>query len=149
MKKGTSDWLRFWGKVKRGPGCWEWQACTSQAGYGNFGLNGQCKLSHRIMYEIGHGKIPAKMFVCHACDNPSCVRPSHLFLGTQKDNMMDASNKHRIAHGERGGNATLKEDDVIQIRNSKDKGKEVAKQYNISESTVSKIRLRRRWKHVK
>src|SRR5678816_769446 len=104
---------RFWKHVKRaqGDGCWIWTAdkMTSQqkrrtqrgAGYGNFMINGCTKrvFAHRFSWELHFGPIPPGMLVCHRCDNPSCVRPDHLFLGTHKDNTQDMIRKGRHAHG--------------------------------------------------
>jgi hypothetical protein len=91
---------RFWEKVdKKSPDeCWEWKNSIIN-GYGTIKLNGKNKLTHRLSYELNVGPIPPGLFVCHTCDNPKCVNPTHLFLGTQKDNLQDASKKGRIASG--------------------------------------------------
>jgi len=90
---------RFWSKVKTSGNdtCWTWTSGTTQAGYGKFGESrkGRTILSHRYSYKIKYGKIPDGLFVCHHCDNPPCVNPKHLFLGTQSDNQIDSSNKKR------------------------------------------------------
>lgn len=76
--------------------CWLWTAHISEGGYGRILHNGKFALAHRVSWEIHNGPIPDDMQVCHKCDVPACVNPNHLFLGTQKDNMRDASEKGRL-----------------------------------------------------
>lgn len=84
----------FWKKVKKTRTCWEWTA-KKVYGYGYLGLNGKSIRAHRFSWELANGKIPPELFVLHKCDNRKCVKPSHLFLGTQKDNIQDAISKNR------------------------------------------------------
>lgn len=91
---------RFWERVQKDDGCWEWTGATSAAGYGVFGKNTKLWFAHRFSYELSNGPIPDGMFVCHQCDNPRCVRPDHLFLGSHKDNMKDMCLKGRQSKGE-------------------------------------------------
>ena len=92
--------IRFWSFVdkKRDNDCWLWLGSKDENGYGRLATQqGKSGIkAHRLSYELRNGAIPKGMFVCHKCDNPSCVNPSHLFIGTQKDNMQDCSMKNRI-----------------------------------------------------
>ena len=106
-------------------GCWEWQGGGTPAGYGITTVNKRTTYMHRLSWEIHRGPIPSGMCVCHRCDNPSCVRPDHLFLGTAKDNCLDRKRKGRNAPGEatrhRGehhGMAKLSASDVAEIRSA-------------------------------
>lgn len=92
---------RFWEKVAKGDGCWEWQGARHAKGYGQFLTDTQSK-AHRFSWELHFGPIPDGMQVCHHCDNPPCVRPDHLFLGTNQDNVDDAYAKgHFFNRGHR------------------------------------------------
>lgn len=85
-------------RIKEMPsGCWEWQNAKNNRGYGKATYNGKLELAHRISYRLhNHREIPKGMIVCHTCDNPGCVNPLHLFLGTYSDNMQDCKNKGRL-----------------------------------------------------
>ncbi|MFA6325045.1 MAG: HNH endonuclease [Candidatus Paceibacterota bacterium] len=86
---------RFWTKVDKTKTCWNWLGSKSSKGYGRFKIKGKLYSPHRISYELINGPIPKGMFICHKCDNPACVNPGHLFLGTQSDNMKDCFKKGR------------------------------------------------------
>lgn len=89
---------RFWAKVRKGEDCWEWQGGRNSRGYGVFykdGRRSRQELAHRVSYELAYGPIPSGVFACHSCDNPPCVHPDHLFLGTGLDNSRDSTDKGR------------------------------------------------------
>jgi hypothetical protein len=88
--------IRFWKKVDTSGECWEWRASLWGGGYGCFWTGEKRALAHRVSWELAHGEIPSGMCVCHSCDNKLCVRPDHLFLGTQRDNVQDAIKKNRL-----------------------------------------------------
>lgn len=92
---------RFWSKVnkKTNSGCWEWTARKNDDGYGTIKINNKQCYSHRFSWQLFNGFILKGLFVLHKCDNPSCVNPDHLFLGTKKDNAKDRDNKGRGLKG--------------------------------------------------
>jgi len=95
MKKSIID--RFWKKVAIIPfhECWEWTGFKRDTGYGHINIDGFMMRAHRFSWTINYGPIPEGLLVCHKCDNPGCVRPDHLFLGTIQDNMTDKKIKKR------------------------------------------------------
>ncbi len=149
----TKTEKRFWSKVEHKPGgCWEWTAGTNR-GYGEFWLSGGMRKAHRVSYKMEYGSIPTNMCVCHHCDNPPCVRPSHLFIATQKENLTDAYLKGRLRNGVSIGSAhgrsKLTEKQVSGILKDTRTHGDIAKDYNVSRSTVSLIKQRKTWKHVR
>ncbi len=135
-------------------GCWEWTASKHRQGYGRLRLGkkgGKTLQAHRVSYELFNGPIPDGVLVCHVCDNPSCVNPTHLFLGTHKDNMTDKYNKGRqgeLPKGEDVKHSRLKEQDILFIRDSPLSRKELAMLYNTTSSHISRIINRRQWRHL-
>lgn len=91
---------RFWAKVRKSKGCWEWTGAKQHNGYGFIHTGGHVirrpLRAHRASWELHYGPIPAGLWVLHRCDNPSCVRPDHLFLGSRSDNMKDCAAKGRV-----------------------------------------------------
>ena len=141
------------GVAPLGDGCWEWQSGKDPNGYGRIGVDGTPMLAHRLSYEFAHGvKLTPAQHVLHKCDNPSCVRPSHLMMGDHAANMADKMTKGRhvygTSRGERHGCAKLTEADVLAIRASAETGVHLAKVYGVSTTQISDIRNRRAWKHL-
>lgn len=143
---------RFMANVEPEPmsGCWLWGASASDTGYGQITIKGRNYSSHRASYQLHVGEIPPGMLVCHKCDNPICVNPDHLFLGTPKDNMIDMVKKKRHLNpktaGELHGSARLKAADIVEIRGAQGVSQSVlARKYNIAPSHVSAIRSGKRW----
>ncbi len=107
-------------------------------------------MAHRLSWELHFGPIAEDMFVCHHCDNPACVRPDHLFLGTPRENSLDAAGKGRMACGERVGSATLTEQQVIEIRRRAkiERQSVLAREFGVTQTAIMFIVNRRTWKHV-
>ncbi len=133
-------------------GCWLWTAGVDGAGYGCISedITRRILSAHRVSWELHKGLIPDGQRVLHRCDNPPCVNPDHLFLGTQKENVQDCKTKGRLnrARGEKQGLAKLTENQIIAIRQSIKNLGLTALEYGISRSTVSAIRNKKTWKHV-
>jgi hypothetical protein len=143
----------FWQSVDRHPtGCWIWQKCLVR-GYGVARFENRRQQAHRIAYKLTQNAIPAGLQVCHQCDNPSCVRPSHLFIGTRSDNMRDMLSKDRAnrPRGERINTAKLTSQEVLEIRALYNSGTitqtALGKRFGISQYAVSCIVRLRHWKH--
>lgn len=137
--------IRFWSKVRVTRGCWLWTASTDGRGYGQFmsdwgpGWSKNTK-AYRVAWELTHGPIPEGMHVLHKCDNPPCVRPDHLFLGTHQDNMADAVRKGRFASRDRHHWAKLSSKAVAQIRASNAPCKVLAAKFGVHKNHISRIR---------
>jgi hypothetical protein len=140
---------RFNEKVSAGDPdeCWEWSAYTDRDGYGRFSLDGKKLRAHRVAIRIT-GRDPSGKVVRHTCDNPSCVNPRHLTLGTQADNMRDRDRRNRQPRGQRNGQAKLTPEEVREIRNSTRPSRELAKIYGVSYSQIRSIKAYRSWKHL-
>lgn len=145
---------RFWSRVKKSDeidGCWEWTAGRTSQGYGHFQVNGVIHKTHRYAYEMANGPIPPGLFACHRCDNPPCVRPDHIFLGTNRDNQIDSRDKgrNRPARGQAAGSA-LTEKEVIDIRSRAPFSmiKDLAAAFGVGPWTISRVIKRQIWKYV-
>lgn len=97
MDLKEKDINRFWSKVEKSEesDCWTWSGAKIYSGYGRIYVSGKVYSAHRVSFKIKNGYLDDTLFVCHRCDNPSCVNPNHLFLGTAKDNMKDQREKGR------------------------------------------------------
>lgn len=141
-------------------GCWIWTAAVNEFGYGRFFVEWRCGRSvldkaHRVSWRIYKGEIPDGFGILHHCDVPCCVNPSHLFVGTQKDNVADRLSKNRPktgARGERHPRALLNDDLVVSIRRNfsglHGEITDIAKKYSVSESTINSIISGRTWRHI-
>lgn len=144
---------RFWSQVSI-PGrseCWVWNGSKSNKGYGTIRYGGRRVGAHRYAYTWKNG--PAgDLFVCHRCDNRSCVNPEHFFLGTNSDNMRDKVSKSRQGKGEGIGASKLTEDLVRQIRREYSGGgvtlRHLGEKHGVHFATVSHIITRKSWNHV-
>lgn len=132
-------------------GCIEWQGSKDKNGYGTLRLDKKDWKAHRYSYTKNIGEIPKGMVICHKCDNPSCVNPDHLFLGTTKDNSNDMVKKGRQLAGEKNPNKKLTNHLVRHIKERILNGEtqtKIAKDLNLNQTTISKIKLGVSWKHI-
>ena len=144
---------RFWNRVTRSGAddCWNWNE-KSGDGYGNFYMLGKLRTATRSVWYLTYGVFPDDgILVCHKCDNPACVNPSHLFLGTHKDNMVDSKNKGRRPKGDKVPSSRLKETDIIEILKLKKAGvlnSTLAKKFSVNKSTITHIFGGRTWRFI-
>ena len=144
---------RFWNKVDKTStpnNCWTWTASRSKDGYGLFYFPGGGR-AHRFSYIISKGPISKGLLVRHVCDNPSCVRPEHLELGTHKDNMQDKVSRNRSIKGTNNSNSKLNDNNIIEIRKLRNLGQtlqSLADQFNVSKPTIWHIVHHKKWTHI-
>lgn len=140
---------RFWSKVdKRSPeSCWEWTAKANSKGYGTIRVGGKTTIASRFSYALVNGPIPEGLIICHKCDNPPCVNPSHLFLGTHLDNCIDKYIKKRNVNvkGEKSGMSKITREQADMIRVSKESLRELGKKLGMTYGNVGKIRRGEIW----
>jgi hypothetical protein len=150
---------RLWEKADRSGGpdsCWLWQKFRTKLGYGTFcDGDGKTVWAHRAAWIITHGPIPEGLEVCHNCpggDNPSCINPAHMFLGTRRENALDALAKGRTARGSRSGGAKLTEGQVITIRARYAAGgisqMQLSREYGVRDNLIHRIIKRKIWTHI-
>lgn len=144
---------RFWAKTQVNGDCLEWTGAISSSGYGTIGVGRSSLKSHRVAFELVNGYLPPDAYVCHRCDNPRCVKPDHLFLGTAKDNIQDCVRKNRrnTPKGADSSRARLTESDVVGIRLKHSAGqtqRSLANEYSVGLSAIKHILHGRSWRHV-
>lgn len=146
---------KFWGKITKSNFCWVWRGLVTKDGYGRISIYGKTVLTHRLSWVLHFGEIPKELGVLHKCDNPSCVNPDHLFLGTFQENMRDKINKKRHTFGSIVEQSDLTERDILEIRRryeSRSSGsngsKSLSKEFNISQVSINDIVTRKTWKHI-
>ena len=150
-----NDAERFWAKVDKTGECWEWTGSLGRGGYGKFGLNDKIVYSHRYSYVLHH-PITIDLWehrdicVCHRCDNPKCINPAHLFLGSRADNMKDKETKGRGNHpkGEKAHLSKLTETQVREIRKKYVSYSQLALEYDVCPTAIGAIIRREVWKHI-
>lgn len=139
--------------------CHYWSGSVDRSGYGYFKINGKTIKAHRASYLLHKDEIPQGFFVCHSCDNPTCVNPDHLWVGTARDNNMDMTKKGRQRHpghgkdyyGPKNPNAKLSEEDLDFIVKNYKRGKaeELSKKFNVHKVTilraVAAFRCKQEW----
>lgn len=149
-RKAADELGRFLPKVQRTSGCWIWKGARNNHGYGTLHVNGRDFLAHRFSYTLFRSKIPQGLLVLHHCDNPSCVNPSHLFLGDAKENGLDCNRKGR-RHQARGeaNHSKLKANAVREMRRRYAMGgaslRQLGREYGVSYGVVRNIIRRIKW----
>ena len=176
-RNDAADEARFWTKVNQaGDGCWLWQGTVLRQGYGCFKIAGKMHRAHRLAYQYTKGAIAPGLLISHKCDNPRCVRPDHLFLGTHKDNAVDRDMKrrgyfcspesklhkaplerhHSHLHpekfrGELNPRARLTREQVETIPDRYERKEasqfKLAAEYGVAQTTISAIVRRANWRH--
>lgn len=151
---------RVWAKVDQSGHCWTWTG-KKRTGYGRIYRHGRWEPATHAVWEVVHGTpVPPGMIICHHCDNPPCVRPDHLFLGTHADNVADRDRKHRRAtpprmldqNGSKNLTAKLTDDQVREIRTKYATGNfrqiDLGREYGVSKSLIGLIYHRKCWTHI-
>lgn len=148
-RKSLSERLLSSYVIDDATGCWNWTLQKDKKGYGRIGVNGTPRGAHRISYELHCGLVPDEMHVLHRCDNPACINPEHLFIGTNAENMADRNAKGRQQRGSKHGLAKLTEYDALAIRTATGITlRDLADTYGVCVATVKNIRSGKIWTHV-
>lgn len=144
---------RFWSYVEKTDNCWIWKGFRYKKNYGGFRLDNKHIKAHRYSYFLHYGYIDDHSFILHSCDNPLCVRPDHLRLGTHKENMQDMVNRNRQAKGSFVGTSKLNEEQVKLIKKELQNPYRgicqiLANKYNVTYQTIYAIYKNQTWKHA-
>lgn len=140
---------KFWLNVSKGDGCWEWTWLKDKDGYGLMPYARKLYRAHVVALMIdGRPVTPDNPVACHHCDNPACVRPSHLYPGTHKSNVADMLARGRARLGEQNYGSKLTLEQVLEIRSSAESVGSLAKRFNVTHGAVSMARAGKTWKHV-
>lgn len=126
-------------------GCWEWTGYSHRSGHGSIRVDGKAVPVYRYVYEFYRGKIPDGMFACHKCDNPSCVNPEHIFIGTPRENSQDAARKGRMERGNKRWCSKLTEQDIRSIRADGRAQRVIAGDYGVDQALIQRIRVGKAW----
>lgn len=139
LRKGpvTIEWLKGFIVIDSNTECWNWQRGKTYEGYGVVKQNYKMQFAHRLSFELLKGPIPSGLWILHKCDNPSCINPEHLRLGTPIENTWDAISKGRFDH-------SLSQSDVENIRASHDTQSVLAKRFGVNQCTISRIKTGKR-----
>lgn len=159
MASSEAAQKRFWSKanVKSPNGCWEWKHTLFKKGYARVRMSSNGYYSttfvgHRVAFYLEYGIYAWDLLVCHKCDNPKCINPKHLFIGTNRDNMQDMVNKGRQPRGSRRINHILIEDEVVEVRRrclvEGEMRQSLADEFGVSYYTMVDVMLGRTWMHV-
>jgi len=152
-----------------GGGCWNWTGHLNEKGYAMMSAGRKISLrASRVVYLLKHGYFNEALYVCHKCDNPKCVNPDHLFLGTAKDNTHDMIQKNRMsrppvhygsthplvrnpqlsARGAKNGNSSIDDDRALQIYESEGSVRELSNRFGLSPSAIHSIKMKKTWRHI-
>lgn len=129
-------------------GCWEWRGKRTKDGYGKLNFNQRAVYAHRAAYEAWHEPLRPNQLALHACDNPGCVNPDHLFSGSHADNAADKVSKSRQRFGEAVAAAKLTDAEIRMIRASGDATRALGRQFGVAPKTIRQIRTGQTWRHV-
>ena len=148
-----NDKERFYAKTERDPktGCLEWTGALDQDGYGVFWIDGKTQRAHRYAFQIAHGSIGESDVLLHLCDNPKCVEPTHLSIGSQSDNLTDMKDKGRAAKGSDNANTKLTENDIPIIRRLANMGftpTKIATRFEVDAAAIKDVLTGRTWSHI-
>jgi hypothetical protein len=134
---------RFWNKVEKGNGCWRWTGAINTHGYGWLTWKGKQTHAHRVSWFLKNGTIKLRLQVLHKCDNPACVNPEHLYLGTVSDNMRDRANRRRCKTHKL---TPIMAEEIRSLHKAGEKQSILARRFNLSSGHVSEIVNGKYWR---